>query len=269
MSVKIKQYAPADSLKPYIEYYWEGTFVGSPSAAFHHQVIPTGYIDFILHFSDARCEVKTGSDWQGSSRFYLSGFWTTPFWVQFWDTVVTFNIRFKPEALFILLNLPASELLNRPNNLEEVFGSHFNTFFLQLEAVKTVEEKIQLADQFFLKKLSGSKKNNSYLQLASEIIRLQRCEISVERLSDEVCISSRQLEREFKNKLGISPKTYMRITRINMVQELVTNNPTLNQSQLAYLAGYSDQAHFIKDFKKLTGVLPSGLVSDPTLLPFI
>lgn len=49
----------------------------------------------------------------------------------------------------------------------------------------------------------------------------------------------------------------MRIARLNSVQQILKKQPNLSQAQLSYLSGYSDQAHFVKDFKKLTGEIPS------------
>lgn len=261
MSVQIKEYTPIDALKPFVVQYWEGIYCGSASAALYQKIFPSCYVDFILHLSDARCEVKLNSAWQSSAPFYLAGFWTTPFDIQFWDKVETFNIRFKPEAMDYLFGIPAAEFLNSPNNLEDVFGPSFNSFCLQLEALKTVNERIKLTDEYLLKRLYKTKNRLSYLQIASDLIRRQNCEISVGALSNEACISPRQLEREFKSKLGISPKAYMRIARLNLVQQIINQQPNLSLAQLSYLSGYADQAHFVKDFKRLTGELPSEYIS--------
>lgn len=77
-----------------------------------------------------------------------------------------------------------------------------------------------------------------------------------------VYISQRQLEREFKNKVGISPKRYLRITRMNEVHRLLEANEQLNFTEIAYRSGYTDQAHFIKDFKKITGERPTIFVKE-------
>lgn len=257
MSVKIKEYTPIDALKPYVVQYWEGIYYGNAAAALYQKILPSCYVDFILHLSDARCRVQINSVWQLSPIFYLAGFWTTPFDIQFWDKVETFNIRFKPEAMDYLFGIPAVEFVNAPGNLEDVFGSSLSSFCLQLEALKTVHERIKLTDEYLLKRLHKTKNQSGYVNIASELIRRQNCEISVDTLSKEVCISPRQLEREFKNKLGISPKTYMRMARLNHVQQIVLQQPDVSLAQLSYLSGYSDQAHFVKDFKKLTGQLPS------------
>ena len=262
MGVQINEYAPAVALRPFVVQYWEGVFKGSPTAALSQKVVPSGYIELVLHLSYSRCELKVNSDWKESAAFSLVGFWTSPFMLQFKDTVETFGIRFKPEAIYSLFGVPAAEFINCSANLEEVFGSSFTSFCLQIEELKTAGERVQLADNYLLKKLYKADGRSSFLQAAADLIRRQKGEISVKTLSDTVCISTRQLEREFKNKLGLSPKTYMRIARLNMVQQLVNQNPAITMAQLSYLCGYADQAHFIKDFKGLTGELPSVYVTE-------
>jgi AraC-like DNA-binding protein len=262
MKVLLKEHAPTAPLRPFVAQYWEGTFIGSSTDVIEQTVVPSGYIDLVLHLSDARCALKINSGWQVSAAFSIIGFWTDPFLLQFRDRVETFGIRFKPEAMYFIFGVPAAEFINRSANLEDVLGASFISFCLQIEALKTVEERIQLADEYLINRLYKADNRTSYVQCAADLIRKQKGEISVESLSDSVCISTRQLEREFKNKLGMSPKTYMRINRLGKVLEYINKYPSTSLAQLSYLNGYSDQAHFIKDFKRLTGELPSIYMSD-------
>jgi len=96
----------------------------------------------------------------------------------------------------------------------------------------------------------------SYVNRAAELIRHSKG-IRIEDLPNLIFISKRQLEREFKSKVGISPKHYLRITRINEVVRLLDDNHTTDLSSVAYQCGYFDQAHFINDFKRITGEKPT------------
>ncbi|QHT67353.1 AraC family transcriptional regulator [Rhodocytophaga rosea] len=253
----VQEHSPTAPLKPFVVQYWEGTILGSSTAVIEQTVLPSGYIDLVLHLSDARCEIKIAAGWQTSPVFSLVGFWTDPYIVQFKDRVETFGIRFKPEAMYFIFGVPAGEFINRYADLKDVLGESFISFCLQLEALKTVEQRIRLADEYLLNRLYKASNPTSYVQYAADLIRRQKGEISVESLSDRACISKRQLEREFKNKLGISPKAYMRINRLGKVLDYINTYPSISLAQLSYLNGYSDQTHFNKDFKSLTGELPS------------
>ena len=81
-------------------------------------------------------------------------------------------------------------------------------------------------------------------------------QIQVKRLSKEINVTHRQLSRQFNNFLGLSPKEYPRIQRFHGSIENIKKHPADSLSQIAYLSGYYDQAHFINEFKEFTGMTP-------------
>ena len=132
----------------------------------------------------------------------------------------------------------------------------FRNFCHQIKEEKNVANMIQIAEQYLLKSLQKNRIDRSYVNVAAELIR-NTSGIRIEDISNRVFISQRQLEREFKNKVGISPKHYLRITRINEIICFLKANPVTDLVSVAYHFGYYDQAHFINDFKRITGKIPS------------
>ena len=59
----------------------------------------------------------------------------------------------------------------------------------------------------------------------------------------------------FKEKCGLPPKMIQRIFRFNSVLTHAQTS-SLNWTSLCHEAGYTDQSHFIKDFKQFTGLTP-------------
>jgi AraC-like DNA-binding protein len=69
-----------------------------------------------------------------------------------------------------------------------------------------------------------------------------------------VPLGQRQLERLFRYQVGLTPKQFSRIQRVALVrQQLQQGQPLLDT---ALTCGYSDQAHFIHDFKTVVGMTP-------------
>ena len=81
-------------------------------------------------------------------------------------------------------------------------------------------------------------------------------EIPIQEVVNLSGISERSLERYFKHHIGLSPKFYCRILRFANVFKLIQSDG-FNWSDIAYLAGFYDQSHFIKNFKEFTGEEPS------------
>ncbi|MFH1000399.1 MAG: helix-turn-helix domain-containing protein, partial [Bacteroidota bacterium] len=81
-------------------------------------------------------------------------------------------------------------------------------------------------------------------------------QIKTQKLSQEVCLGIKQFERIFSNYVGINPKKFTSIVRFQNILQMKKNTNELNLSQLAFDNGYYDQAHFIHDFRSLTGLAP-------------
>jgi AraC-like DNA-binding protein len=73
--------------------------------------------------------------------------------------------------------------------------------------------------------------------------------------------SYKTLSRLFQEVIGISPKEYVQIKRINQSLALVASSKDIKSQDLADQLGYYDSAHFINEFKKYTGKTPKSLKS--------
>ena len=66
--------------------------------------------------------------------------------------------------------------------------------------------------------------------------------------------------------MGIAPKSFVQIVKFRHVIELADSATTL--TDLAYEGGYFDQSHFIKDFRKRSGISPRDIFQKGKLDPF-
>ena len=80
-------------------------------------------------------------------------------------------------------------------------------------------------------------------------------------------MSPRQLERLFSERVGISPKLFLRIVRFQeVVRATRSGRRDLGWAALAAEHGFYDQAHFINDFKAFVGRTPADWnISDNSL----
>ena len=79
---------------------------------------------------------------------------------------------------------------------------------------------------------------------------------SVARLSQDIGLTGRQLERKFQIMVGISPKLLARIIRFQKVFKAM-GQAAASWSAVAYECGYYDQAHLIHDFRTFSGESPT------------
>jgi AraC-like DNA-binding protein len=74
-------------------------------------------------------------------------------------------------------------------------------------------------------------------------------------LSEEYGFSERYIEKLFVDMVGITPRAFFSVYRFNKSLGLVLSSGR-RLTSIAYDCGYYDQAHFIKEFKKFTGITP-------------
>ena len=80
--------------------------------------------------------------------------------------------------------------------------------------------------------------------------------VSVRDLVTKSGLGLRTLQRLFAEYVGVGPKWVVQRYRLHEVAERLESGP-VDHAALALEIGYSDQAHFIRDFKAMVGVTPA------------
>ena len=95
-----------------------------------------------------------------------------------------------------------------------------------------------------------------------DLILADREITQVEHLVHHSGVGKRTLQRLFSEYVGVSPKWVINRYRMHEALERVAAGESVDWTNLALDLGYFDQAHFIRDFKKLVGKTPTEYVSD-------
>jgi AraC-like DNA-binding protein len=85
---------------------------------------------------------------------------------------------------------------------------------------------------------------------------------TVSALADGVGLSVRQLERQFREQVGMSPKSLARLTRFEAAQRRIYEGGELSFTRLAHDLGYADQAHFTREFRAFAERSPGGVMAE-------
>src|SRR5262249_4830414 len=81
--------------------------------------------------------------------------------------------------------------------------------------------------------------------------------LTVEDLVDRYGLNKRTLQRLFARYIGVSPKWVIQRYRLHEAAEQLAAGASDSQATIALNLGYSDQAHFVRDFKAIVGVSPA------------
>ena len=75
--------------------------------------------------------------------------------------------------------------------------------------------------------------------------------ISIADLAASGRVTSRQLQREFGARVGVSPNTLARLVRFAESWSRMLSKPDVSLAELALELGYADQAHFSNEFSSI------------------
>jgi AraC family transcriptional regulator len=96
-----------------------------------------------------------------------------------------------------------------------------------------------------------------WLPQAEEMLRARfRDDLSLSDISQAVGVHPVHLSREFRRRYHSSVGEYIRKLRIEYACEEMLN-PDVSLSEIASAAGFADQSHFARNFKRLVGVTPT------------
>ncbi|SMP21516.1 helix-turn-helix domain-containing protein [Chryseobacterium profundimaris] len=197
-------------------------------------IIPNGRIDLLL------CRTTDGCFFT-----VLMGLETMPKIMPQQNISMFFSISFNPLALEYILNESIAELVNSGKKLPENFWDFSEEDLNDFEHFCI---KASNSIKRHLKELIDERKRNLF-----RLIFEANGEISIKELSENIHWSERQINRYFTKYLGVTLKMYCKILRFQKSLEYIKDGilfPQLN---------FSDQSHFIKDVKKLSGVSPKEL----------
>lgn len=167
-------------------------------------------------------------------------------------------VVFQPNGIHQLLGITANEFLDSIIPVEDIFGQKASILQEKLSE-ENDEVKIELLNHFFKNQIAKKPVSNQLIINSSlDFIIANKGYFSVKQLVEYTGYTERHLERKFKECIGLNPKKFGNIIRLHHFLKLLKNkSDNTNLSTICYDAGFSDQSHLIKEFRKHTGISPT------------
>jgi AraC-like DNA-binding protein len=212
---------PAPALQTLVAAYWSVDGAGDIASA-SRRVLPDGCADLICDFAG----VSPSMRWIGTMTHAIE--------VQAGSQPNLFGIRFASGGLFPLLGAPLSLLSGWCED-------------------RSFAARCARTDASLLSVLPR-------LQLTSAMRLIQRLPFApvlptVTALADDMGMGLRTLQRHCMDQLGVSPRQHLRYLRFERARQLLLRRDH-RCVDIAMVAGYSDQAHFVREFRRFSGVTP-------------
>ena len=177
------------------------------------------------------------------------------------------SVRFQPGALFKLLGVPMTKLLQKNEDAELIMGQEIKLLNEQLANTTSYNEMLDLIEQFLWKKIRQLKNNIHPMDKIGQLLVDHPQSFTLDKIAKEACLSASQLERRFLQQIGVPPKFYARICRFHQAYVLKQRNPDLSWLEVAWETGYNDYQHMAKDFKTFSNSTPNSLLQEDADAP--
>jgi len=169
-----------------------------------------------------------------------------------------FGAKFRPGAFRPLLGAPVSTLTGKTVPLAAVLGPRRAAAYLRaVLGARDARARVAPARAFWERVLPPPAADLELLARIVEAAASDRALTRVEQLVDRFGLSKRELQRWFRDAVGIGPKWTLARYRLHEALVALDAGARGGLGRLAHDLGYADQAHFARDFRALVGVTPT------------
>lgn len=251
-----QQYNPAPQLRNYIKNYW--VLEGDEISEKPDIIVPDGCIEMIFHYGSPYQSTIAG-ECLSQPHALVFGQLKNAIYLQATGRTGIFAIRFYPWGLYPFIGLPAKEFTGCFLPATSLFGNQVNDITDQLQQGDSLS-RVRLIESFLLAVLKRQKSKlvEETARISPVIAMIEKTagNISVAELAAAANMSIRQFNRLTTDITGLAPKYLARTARLQQFFNLFEYG-CCTLTQALHGSGYYDQAHFIRDFKDMTGCIPT------------
>ena len=236
------RYHPSPDLEYFVEHYWSVTWDLRGLAPERAETLPHPSVHMIF-------ERPVGGRIAGVARGKFSRVLEGEGGV--------LAAKFTPGGFHPFAGVPISTLTDTTLRVRDVFGADGDVLERAVLAETTDASRIAIIEGFLRQRRPAPDETVPMVTEMVYSVARDRGILTVDDLVERYGMNKRKLQRLFAKYVGVSPKWVIQRYRLHEAAERLAADPSVAQSALAAELGYSDQAHFIRDFKAVVGTAPA------------
>lgn len=253
-----KEYLPNVKLRPFIRSYFHVRLDSDTTFRFPSDGCPGLIVNlgepFLFGTDKNDLKVFTGSG--------LFGYLTRQLLVCSLYGAEALAVKFRMGRLTAFSKAPGIELTDTIVAIEDLWGVSGRDLVNMVYDTGSILETLQVLDEFLLKILSLHNPIERRIDSALNEILKRKGQVHIRNLAEWTNLSRRQFERRFSKIIGLPPKRMCRIVRLAGIIPQLKAGVTYDWADLALAAGFSDQSHFIREWKYFTGSSPLSYLNE-------
>jgi AraC-like DNA-binding protein len=242
------EYPPSPRLARLVDTYWilEGDGHGIPDA-----ILPDGRVELIVHYGAAFTRHRADGTEECQSATLLAGQALAPVVLSHHGRAGVAAIRLKPAATRSLIRVAAGEITGQILDLDTLFPSA-RGLRDRLGDVRDDVERVRCLESWLIAQPLADLRPD--VEAAADLILRTGGRAEVGAIALLAGIHLRSLERRFTDDVGVTPKQFARIARLQRALRCIRSGAALAETALA--SGYYDQSHMALDFSRLASLSP-------------
>jgi AraC-like DNA-binding protein len=169
--------------------------------------------------------------------------------------------NFFPSAFHRLFGHPVDRFNGVMVPPEQVLGNTASQLYASMRATNGPQTAIDVVKRFMVDLITHMAPGPpSPITRLEHYIREHKGMVLVNELAEIAGLSERQLQRRFKEEIGLSPKAFCSVVRFNHVYSEMKRTGKLDLD-VAIACGYFDESHMLKDLTYFLGKTPKRFAS--------
>ncbi|TDF92309.1 AraC family transcriptional regulator [Paenibacillus piri] len=241
---RLSRYIPAGRAGFFIKHYWIVSWDLTGQEPHLQEVVPNPCVNLVIQ--------------NGSTGIYAPAKQKYSCLIEGKGAV--FGVKFKPGGFYPFIRQPVTILRDGPMNVQSILGAEARALETSILSLTDEDSMVKLIEPMFEAVLPGQDETVTLINEMIDRIIADREMTKVDQLADRFGMNKRKLQRLFEQYVGISPKSVIRLYRLQHAAESLDLSRQHDWMELSLSLGYYDQAHFIKDFKAVIGRTPEDYV---------
>ena len=247
------QIDPAPELSLYIKHYL--VLENNTLNGVVHRLIPDGNPGIVFHYETPLLQNAGGNTpYIQQPKSFIYGQVTATIDLISEGRIGMIVVVLQPYTLNALTKTPAHHLTNTNRSLREIWGQQGSQLEKAVLSTRDTHARLALIETFLAGKLQIAP--DPVVKNSIDWMKAHPDSASINELLTQLPIGERQLERAFKAHVGVSPKLYANMIRMQFFLKSMCRPGEDNLTSLAYGSGFYDQAHLVRTFKNKSGITP-------------
>jgi len=252
--VRYAEFPPPPDLADRVRLFWIVEHTGARPGDAPDRVLPDGCMELVLHWGAPYDTDTSGTGFAPQPRAVLVGQIRRALLLRATGGVGMLGARLQPWAGGCVRGTSPAELATRVAELGELWGDDARALPEQLAAAPDDLARVALVTALLRRELRPLDDVDRELALCVTRIERSAGATRVGELARASHQSTRQLQRRFAARVGLTPKRLARIARLQALSARLDARPDVSLAQLAPALGYADQPHLAREISELVGV---------------